>query len=163
MTGMECKGRGHRMAIMSVDGNYTNVGIAAVPENNPGTGVGPLVVTGNYCYANTGYADHYNRFLVGTVWEDANHNSQYDPGEGIGGVTVMPDIGTYYAVTANSGGYAIPILASGGYEVTFSGGSVPAGSTETVNVGSESVLLDLVVVSGGVTLSHIEITGPLSR
>ena len=33
-TGMQT-GRGHRMAIMSVDGNYTNVGIAMVPEDNP--------------------------------------------------------------------------------------------------------------------------------
>ena len=56
-------GRGHRMAIMSVDGDYTNVALAAVPESDDSTQVGPLVVTGNYCKANTGATNHYNRFL----------------------------------------------------------------------------------------------------
>jgi len=134
---------GHRNAIMSVSGNYTNVGYAVVAESNPSTDVGPQVITGDLCYANTGYPDHYNRFLVGTVWVDSNGNDQYDPGEGIGGVTAEPDQGTYYAVTANSGGYAIPITAAGTYEVTFSGSSITTPVTRTVTVGSTSVLLDL--------------------
>jgi hypothetical protein len=139
-------GRGHRKAIMSIDGSYSNVGVAAAPENDPGTGVGPLVVTGNYCSANTSYANHYNLFIVGTVWEDKDGDSLYDPGEGIGGVTVTPSQGTYYAVTADSGGYAIPLSSGGSYEVTFSGPRVPTGSVRSVTVGSDSVLLDLLVV-----------------
>jgi len=138
-------GRGHRKAVMAIDGNYTNVGIAAVPEGNPSTAVGPLVVTGNYCSAHPSYAGHYNLFIVGTVWEDKDGDSLYDPGEGIGGVTVMPSQGTYYAVTANSGGYSIPLSFGGSYEVTFSGPGLPSGSVRSVNVWSESVLLDLVV------------------
>ena len=140
-------GRGHRKAIMSIDGNYTNVGIAAVPESDAGTAVGPLVVTGNYCYANANYSDHYNRFLVGTVWEDGDGDSMYDPGEGIGGVTVMPDQGTYYAVTGSGGGYAIPVLSAGSYQVTLSGLGIPGGSVSTASVGTESVLLDFIVVT----------------
>ena len=112
---------GHRNAIMSVSGNYTNVGYAVVAESNPTTQVGPQVITGNLCYAEHGSANHYNRFLVGTVWIDSNGNGQYDPGEGIGGVRVEPDQGDFFAVTANSGGYAIPITAAGDYTVTFSG------------------------------------------
>jgi hypothetical protein len=134
---------GHRYAIMSVSGNYTNAGIAVVPESNPATRVGPQVISGNFCYANTGFADHHNRFIVGTVWEDANANAQYDSGEGLAGVTVMPDKGTYFAVTGNSGGYAIPILASDTYTVTFSGGELSDTLTRAVVVGSSSVLLDL--------------------
>ncbi|MBN1480256.1 hypothetical protein JXA70_08305, partial [candidate division KSB1 bacterium] len=57
--------RGHRKAIMSIDGDYSNVGIAMLPENNPSTEVGLLVTTGNYCAANTSVANHYNRFIVG--------------------------------------------------------------------------------------------------
>jgi hypothetical protein len=98
--------RGHRKAVMSIDGSYTNVGIAVVPESSPSTAVGPLVVTGNYCNANPSYAVHYNLFIVGTVWEDKDGDSFYDPGEGIGGVTVMPSHGNYFAITAKSGGYA---------------------------------------------------------
>jgi hypothetical protein len=134
---------GHRNAIMSVSGNYTNVGYAVVAESNPNTDVGPQVITGNFCYANTGFADHYNRFIVGTAWEDTNSNNQYDPGEGLAGVTVMPDKGTYFAVTGNSGGYAIPILANDTYTVTFSGGDLSDTITRAVTIGSSSVLLDL--------------------
>jgi hypothetical protein len=148
-TGMQ-EGRGHRAATMSIDGDFTNVGIAAVPESSPATDVGPLVVTGNYCSANTNSADHFNRFIVGSVFEDADGDSRYDPGEGIGGVTVTPDHGTYYAVTGTAGGYAIPVLSVGDYEVTITGVGAPASLAKTVSstlsrtvtVGSESVLLD---------------------
>ncbi|MDW7771769.1 MAG: hypothetical protein SCH71_02660 [Desulfobulbaceae bacterium] len=135
-------GRGHRMAVMSIDGDYSNVGIAAVPVSDTGKEVGPLVVTGNYCSANTSLPDHHNRFLVGTVWKDRNNNSLYDPGEGAGGITVMPDHGSYYAVTGSSGGYAVPILAAGTYRVTFSGREIPPGSDLTATIGNVSVLLD---------------------
>ncbi len=134
---------GHRYAIMSVNGNWTNVGYAVVPETNPATQVGPQVITGNFCSANTSNPDHFNRFIVGTVWEDTNSNEQYDPGEGLAGVTVLPDKGAYYAVTANSGGYAIPITAADTYTVTFSGGELVGVYPRSVAVGAESVLLDL--------------------
>jgi hypothetical protein len=89
-------GRGHRMATMSVDGAYTNVGIAAIHETDRATQVGEYVTTENYCYTNESAADHFNVFIVGTVWHDANGNGngngngndQYDPGEGIGNVRV---------------------------------------------------------------------------
>lgn len=134
---------GHRHAIMSIGGNYTNVGIAVVPETNPATKVGPQVISGNLCYANTGFADHYNRFIVGTVWEDTNANDQYDPGEGLAGVMVMPDKGTYHAVTGVSGGYAVPVLTADAYQLTFSGGDLAGVFTQAATVGSSSVLLDL--------------------
>ena len=132
-------GRGHRMAIMSIDGDYTNVGIAIVSESDPATNVGPLVTTGNYCKADTSQPNHYNRFIVGTVWNDLDSDGMYDPGEGVGNVTVMPNSGMYYAVTSNSGGYAIPIDSPGTYTLTFSGA---VDAVRTVTVGAESVLLD---------------------
>ena len=143
-TGMQ-PGRGHRMAIMSVDGNYTNVGVAVIKEHEPSTGVGPLVITGNYCRAYPNEPDHYNRFIVGTVWSDSNGNGLFDPEEGIGGVTVMPDGGSFYAVTSNSGGYAIPILVQGEIVVTFSGSSLVDDIVQPVTVGSDSVLVDCIV------------------
>jgi hypothetical protein len=63
-----------------MDGEYTNVGLAAIAESSSATDVGPLVVTGNFAQAAT-YTDHYNIFLVGTVWHDANSDGDYDPGE----------------------------------------------------------------------------------
>jgi hypothetical protein len=110
--------------------------------------VGPQVITGNFCLANASAANHYNRFIVGTVWEDTNGNSQYDPSEGLGGVRVESDRGEFYAITAGSGGYAIPILAPGTYAVTFSGGELTGAFSESVAVGSNSVLLDLEYFGG---------------
>ena len=109
--------------------------------------VGPYVTTGNYCKAITSYADHYNQFIVGTVWRDLNGNSQYDPGEGTGGVTVTPNAGTYYAVTSAGGGYAIPItMAPGTYPVTFTGSGISETKSVTI-AGSNSALLDLLTTS----------------
>lgn len=89
----------------------------------------------------------------------AYSDSLYDPGEGIGDVTVMPDQGTYYALTSNSGGYALPITAAGRYEVTFSGGGLSENVVATVMVGDDSVLLDL--VDGSSTASSLgENSGP---
>jgi hypothetical protein len=134
-------GRGHRLAIMAVDGDYTNVGIAAVPEFNPNTQVGPLVVTGNYGEAQENGVDHFNRFIVGTVWRDQNGNGHYDPGEGLPNVLVTPDRGIYFALTAAGGGYAIPVTAPGAYQITFSGDGLQA--TRSIQVATDSVLLDL--------------------
>ena len=136
-TGMQA-GRSHREGLM---GAYACVGIACVPETNAATTVGPLVMTINYCNAATEYPDHYNRFLVGTVWNDLDANGLYDAGEGLGGVTVMPDEGLFYAVTGSAGGYAIPVNA-GTYQVTFSGGALLADVVKTVAVDSASALLD---------------------
>jgi hypothetical protein len=133
---------------MSIDGEYTNVGIAVVSDSDPNTKVGPLVITGNFCKATSDEEDHYNRFLVGTVWEDLNGNSMYDQGEGISSVTVMPDQGEYHAVTSNSGGYAIPITVPGSYLVRFSGPFLNENVIRIVNIESDSVLLDLIIDSG---------------
>jgi hypothetical protein len=111
-------------------------------ETNPATSVGPLVTTINYCNALSSYSDHYNRFIVGTVWTDSNTNDLYDPGEGMGNVRVMPDQGTYYAVTGIAGGYAIPASA-GTYTLTFSGGGLSSNVLKQVVVGSVSALADL--------------------
>jgi hypothetical protein len=129
---------GHRLAIM---GNYDNVGLALVADPLPG--VGPLVFSGAYMYAASA-PDHFHRFLVGTVYEDANANGRYDAGEGFPGVTVMPDLGAYYAVTSPGGGYAIPITAAGTYQVEFSGGGIPTQQLQVI-FGADSQLVDVVV------------------
>ena len=133
---------GHRFAVMSIDGDFTNVGVALVYDGNPNTEVGPYVTTGNYCHAGN-VGDHYNQFIVGTVWHDLDWDGMYDPNEGLGGVTVTPDAGTFYAITSNSGGYAIPVsMAAGNHTVTFSGSGI--NDSKIVTIGSVSVLLDFI-------------------
>lgn len=136
-TGMQTD-RGHREALM---GDLSSVGIACVPEDDTNTLVGPLVISSDYCNALTSYTNHYNRFIVGTVWDDLNTNNLYDPGEGIGSVTVMPDKGTFYAVTGNAGGYAIPVDPDT-YVLTFTGAGLPSNYVKTVTVYTNSVLVD---------------------
>jgi len=136
---------GHRNAIMGVwpfaGPGLTNVGLAMVAENDSQTNVGPLVFSGAYCQA--GGSDH-NRFLVGTIWDDQDMDGDYDEGEGLAGVTVMPDQGSFYAITGEAGGYAIPITAAGTYAVNFSGGALGGGSVDkSVAVGADSALLDV--------------------
>lgn len=140
-------GRGHRRGIMGIGEPDISValsltGLAMVPGNGPGAnGVGPLVFSGVYC---PGDGDEQNRYLVGTVWDDLDDDGQYDEGEGLGGVTVMPNSGTFFAITGDAGGYAIPITVAAQYTVTFSGGDLDAGVYQSmIDVGGGSVLLDL--------------------
>lgn len=143
-------GRGHRIGLMG--GEYANVGIAAAAQTNLGANTGPLLVTINYATAQTYYTNHFNRFIVGTVWADANTNDLYDPGEGVGGVQVMPDQGTYYAITGDAGGYAIPV-EEGDYTLSFSGGSLASNRMMTVSVSSNSVLADLELMPRSIDFS----------
>ncbi len=138
-------GRGHRVALMSDGEEYFNVGIASLAESDEATDVGPFVTTGNYAKANESSDDHYNAFIVGTVWQDRNSNGYYDEGEGYGGVRVEPDSGTYFAITSDSGGYAIPITQKGVAAISFSGGSLPNSGNLGVELGSKSLLVDFVI------------------
>lgn len=152
-------GRVHRKGVMSDPDStasqvLTNVGLAVVDTAGEPTSLGPRVAVANYARANDAASgfDLYNRFLVGTVWEDLDQDGVYDPGEGKGGVAVTTDTAAWTAITAPGGGYAIPILAPGALEVTFSGGGVPSFTTEVV-VGAQSELLDYVVPEPGSALA----------
>ena len=152
-------GRGHRKAIMSIDGDYTNTGMASVVDNDPATQVGTRVITQNFARASANGIDHFNRFIVGTVWKDDNDNGRYDAGEGYAGVRVEPDNGTYHAVTSAGGGFAIPVESAGNYQVTFSGSGISPAVTRGVTVAADSVLLDYEVGTqsspGNVDLSGV--------
>ena len=88
-----------------------------------------------------GAAPSAGPFLLGVVYNDVNHNNFYDIGEGIGGVSITPSSGGYYAVSSSSGGYAIPIGTSGTITVTASGpGFGPI--TKTVTLTAVNVKLD---------------------
>jgi hypothetical protein len=65
--------------------------------------------------------------------------------EGAAGVNVMPERGSYYAVTSASGGYAIPATADGTYLVTFFGGPLPYPFQRPVTLAEQSVLFDVII------------------
>jgi hypothetical protein len=57
----------------------------------------------------------------------------------------LPDQEDYYAVTGDSGGYAVPVDpdTSLNYSVTFSGAGHPGNYVKSVIVAQESALLDI--------------------
>lgn len=103
---------GHRNAILDVDGKKRDVGISVV-EDPASDAVGPLVVTQDFAMpAST--PPGAQRFIVGVAYHDDNGNGAYDPGEGAGGLTVVPSSGDHHAVTSASGGFSIPTAADAG-------------------------------------------------
>ncbi len=140
----------HRENIMNYEGGatspiYKEVGISCVPTSVKN--FGPLVVTEDFGTPR----DSNVAYLVGVVYNDLNGNGAYDEGEGLGGVTVTPDGGSYYTTTSSSGGYVIPLPtdASGALTITVSGGSFGDSRMKTVNyTPGTNVKLDFTPGSG---------------
>ena len=137
---------GHRLTIHEPD--YLEVGIGVVNGRN-GTS-GPQVVTQDFGRPRT-----LTPFVTGVAFYDFNANLFYDLGEGIPGITVKVTGSPYYAVTASSGGYSVPVSADGSYTVAFSISGWPDVS-RVVNVSNKSsVKLDWIV-----PYSPPAVTGP---
>jgi hypothetical protein len=149
-------GRGHRKQVMAMEVDFSNVGIAFVEVTESGKTVGPYVMAANHARV---YEDatHFNRFITGTLWTDDDNDDFYDPGEGVPGALVMPDSGDYFAVTGNAGGFAIPVESAGTYVLTFEAPTIPAGTTETVEVGTDSVWMDFTVPPMDLTMEDAHI------
>jgi hypothetical protein len=130
---------GHRQNIHS--DIFREVGIGVVLGSNGGSGgVGPQLVTQDF-----GAVGGLPPFVTGVVYRDLNGNGFYDPGEGIGGVTVTIANVNSYAVTATAGGYSVPVPGNGNYAITFSGGSVPTNQKSAGVTSSQNVKVDYVV------------------
>lgn len=131
----------HRANIMNYAAyTFKEVGISIVPTNIKN--FGPNVVTQDF-----GTPRDANRaFLIGVVYADRNGNGQYDPGEGLNGVQIMPSSGDYFAVTTSAGGYTIPLPnGSGTLTLTVSGGELGETQTVTVNYGNaQNVKVDFI-------------------
>jgi uncharacterized protein YkwD len=130
---------GHRDNLLDL-GTHTafrEIGICIREESSPRTSVGPLVVSQEF-----GMATRQTVFITGVVYRDANGNHFYDPGEGLGGVQVMPNHGEYYAVTSASGGFTIPVaILSGKYILKATRTDLPEMMSEVV-IDEENVKVD---------------------
>ena len=132
---------GHRLNIHST--GFREVGIGVVLGSNGS--VGPQLVTQDF-----GSRGGLLPFVTGVVYRDLNSNGFYDPGEGVGGVTVTVSNSNSYAVTANSGGYSVPVPGSGNYTVTFTGGSAPTTQKNVSVINAQNAKSDY-IVTGSVT------------
>lgn len=137
---------GHRRNIMGFDSkdpvfNEIGIGIRTTTGGLMQGTVGPYVVTQTF-------GRRQMKFIIGVVFEDKNDNGFYDPGEGIGGVTIQPSGGTtYYAVTSASGGYTIPFTGTTSITLNATGGGLPESLTKSVSLGSVNVKLDFMITS----------------
>jgi hypothetical protein len=108
---------------------FQEIGVGVVLGQ--GDSVGPQLVTQDF-----GTQQGATPFLTGVAYYDWNGNGFYDHGEGIGGITVLVDDSMFYAVTADTGGYAVPVSGDGNYTVTFSGPGLPDHG-ETIQVSGQ--------------------------
>jgi uncharacterized protein YkwD len=129
---------GHRRNIMNFDNAvYTEIGVGIL-YNGKGLmsgSVGPYVVTQNFGISS-------QRYITGVVYDDKNKNGFYDIGEGLAGVKVVPNRGSYYAVTSTSGGYAFPYSGSSSITVVASEGGLAAPVSRNVTVDGSNVKVD---------------------
>ncbi len=156
-------GRGHRVNLLNVGSSvvYREIGIGYYSGATPVSGSSQQGVDGLKDFITQDFGTNSKGpFVLGVVYNDTNQNNFYDPGEGIAGVTITPDSGTYFAVTGTAGGYAIPVGTSGTLTLTASGGSLSQPMTAHVTLTGSNVKVDF--VPGRVVGTPPAITSPLT-
>lgn len=123
---------GHRNNIHHPAYREIGVGVAFGRNGN----VGPQLVTQDF-----GARAGAGPLLTGVVFYDLNGNQFYDLGEGVGGVEVTVDGASWYAVTAGSGGYAVPVPAQRRATLRFTLAGQDA-VERVVDVGTNNVKVD---------------------
>ena len=132
---------GHRQNLLDPD--YTSVGISILPSSGPMTG--PLVITQDF----GGPLNFTSSSIVGAVFQDVNGNNFYDPGEGLGGVSISVvgtngTRGTFTTQSLTAGGWQLQV-PNGTYNVTFSGAGFGNPVTySNIAVNGQNVELDAV-------------------
>jgi hypothetical protein len=122
--------RGHRLQMMNAVANLVGVGVA--------TDGATFTLTEDYNNSNLQY-------LTGVAYNDANGNSFFDAGEGLGGVTItatrLSDNQVFSTTTWAAGGYTLA-LTPGAYTVTASGGGIGTPASQTVTITTQNVEAD---------------------
>lgn len=125
--------RGHRNNIHS--GSYREIGVGVVNGSNTvgEETVGPQIVTQDF--GSPSSAPYYG---TGVAYYDLNANNTYDVGEGIPGLTVNMSGANHYCLTADGGGWTIPLPSGTATTrtVTFTGPGI--NQSVTLNVPANS-------------------------
>lgn len=129
------KSPGHRLNILKPE--YREIGIGQKEGDfyYEGTNWRASMLTENFARSGSSY------FLTGVVYEDANDDKFYNPGEGLDGVTITVD-GKSHPVFS-TGAYAIP-LNDASYTVTISGAALGTPVNYSILVNGANVKLDVV-------------------
>ncbi len=147
-------GAGHRANIMS--DAFREVGVAVLGEDNPATGVGPLVVTQDF-----GTSVDQRPIVLGVAYWDADHDQFYSLGEGRAGLSVS--FGGAATVSGDSGGYALAAAATGKQVITLSGAGLGGAVTfDTTLSSGQNVKLDVVDGAKLLTSASGQVSGAVS-
>ena len=130
---------GHRKNLMSPGYQEIGLGLQAGQFKNIGKQYNSVMITQDFARS----GDTPGPFLLGVIYRDENTNGRYDPGEGVGGVTVQPASGQYHAISSSAGGYAMPYSSSGTMQVTFSGEALSAPVVTEFDRSGDNVKFDL--------------------
>lgn len=145
------KSAGHRQNIL---GDFREIGVGV--RTGDYQGYSASMATEDFAKSGTG------QFVTGVAYFDANGDKFYSIGEGRGGVRMDARLQSSGAVTtvntASAGGYAAK-LASGAYELTFSGGGISAAMGIAVSLGTLNIKVDVVAADGLATNVSATLTG----
>jgi hypothetical protein len=131
---------GHRIMLLDIGGldqTMRQVGIGIASQVTPSGGYSYQQTDTTIDLASTANTTPY---LTGVVFDDTTGNGEYEPGEGLGGVTISV-AGVGSTTTMDSGGYSIQ-LAPGTYTATASGGGLPSPISYTFVMGYDNVRLN---------------------
>ena len=120
---------GHKANILNA--NFREVGLAF--EVGDYKGRSSAFVTEDFAKSGT------DLFLTGVAFDDKDGDHFYDPGEGLGAITVTAKNAagqTFKTTTSAAGGYDL-VLKPGTYTVTYSGASI-ATSTKTATISTRT-------------------------
>jgi hypothetical protein len=137
-------GRGHRMTTMLTYWREIGIGVSAGTDTGPDGGGTVRTWDSLYTVQNFGKQTTSTPFITGVVYQDANGNGFYDPGEGVGGVRVDVAGSNFFAISSSSGGYSVPVPGNGTYNVTFSGGGLATNSRSVAVANSLNAKSDYV-------------------
>ena len=146
-------GRGHRKSLLDINTSPSwlvvrEVGVGYYQGTGSKTNIYRDVLTEDF-----GRRDTVGPFVLGVVYNDANGNNFYDPGEGMQGVTIQLSTGgSFYAVSSYAGGYSFPANTGGSITVQATGGqfgAVIASKTVTPAFPGENVKVDFKLSDAG--------------
>jgi uncharacterized protein YkwD len=150
-------GRGHRLNILNTTSGYQEIGIGLAASTHY-TALGSATPNAVMLTEDFGVPTNTNPILTGVAFADANKNNVYDPGEGLGNVTITAtrtsDNAVFSTTTWAAGGYSLQ-LAPGTYSVTASGDDIGSPAASMVTLSSQNVESDFTATktSGGPQLT----------
>jgi uncharacterized protein YkwD len=141
-TDQTTQGRGHRETTMLAFFREIGIGISVGTDNETNPGQPGGTWDSLYIVQNFGTQTNSTPFITGVVYNDANGNGFYDPGEGVGGVRVDVTGSNFFAVSSSSGGYSVPVPGNGSFPVMFSGGGVASRQATATVAGLLNAKID---------------------